>query len=273
MLTLISTPIGNLGDISERALKELKEADIILCEDTRVSKKLLSHFGIEEKHLISFHEHNEDFKQEKAIESLKNGQRVALISDAGTPLISDPGFKLVRACHENGIKVTAVPGASSPIVGLTLSGFPTDKFYFGGFLPVKSGGREKTFNGVKNLPATLIFFESPHRVLKTVDEMQKIFPNRKIALTRELTKKFEEVIIGTPSEVLETLKKKDTIKGEFVVLIEPGKDEISTLEDIIDLIKEEIKNGTSAKEIASNLSEAYKIPKKEIYNKVIEIKK
>ena len=215
-LYLVSTPIGNLEDISQRALNTLRTVDLILCEDTRESGKLLSHYGIKNQ-LLSYYSQVEDQKIPFVINLLKEGKNIALISDGGTPCISDPGSKLVRACIEEGIQVVPVPGPNSIIPALVLSGFEIKSFYFEGFIPQKKGRKSKLEEIAKRKEMT-VFFESPYRISKLIEELNELCPNREIALCRELTKKFEEVIRGKISDIkknLSTLK----IKGEFVVVL------------------------------------------------------
>ncbi|MBN1634120.1 MAG: 16S rRNA (cytidine(1402)-2'-O)-methyltransferase [Ignavibacteria bacterium] len=216
VLYVVSTPIGNLNDISFRAIHTLKNSDLIAVEDTRVSGFLMKTFGIESK-MVSFYSRVEKNKTSRITDELKNNKTVSLISDAGTPCISDPGAKLVSECIENNIKVIPVPGASSIIHSLVLSGFNTKEFFFQGFLPQK--GRESLYNELKSIKMTLILFESKFRIRKTVGELSRYFGNREIALCRELTKKFEEIIRGKGRE----LSKKINLikeKGEFVIVVD-----------------------------------------------------
>jgi len=215
-LYIVSTPIGNLEDISFRALFILKNVDFIAAEDTRTSGILLSSYGIKNKY-ISYYSQVEADKSSMIINELKSGKSIALISDAGTPCISDPGNMLVSICIKEGIDVVSIPGASSLIHSLVLSGFSTDKFYYQGFLPLKKG-RETLFNELKNIKMPIIIFESPFRVLKTLQDILKYLGNKEVALGRELTKKFEEIRRGKVKELLES-KNSLKIKGEFVIVI------------------------------------------------------
>jgi 16S rRNA (cytidine1402-2'-O)-methyltransferase len=213
-LYVVSTPIGNLEDISFRALFVLKNVDMIATEDTRVSQILLSHYGIKQK-LVSYYSQVENSKVDYIINFIKEGNSVALISDAGTPCISDPGSILVNKCIEENINVISVPGASSLLHALVLSGFKNEKFYFHGFLPQKKG-REKTFNELKNIKSNIILFESKFRIKKTLNELLKNLGNKEIVIGRELTKKFEEIYRGRLREInLNTIKE----KGEFVIVV------------------------------------------------------
>lgn len=221
MLILIPTPIGNLEDITLRALRLLKEVDLILAEDTRTTGKLLKHFQIQQK-LQAFHQFNEHKKLEPIIENLKNGTKIALVSDAGTPAISDPGFLLVRACIENNIEVDCLPGATAFVPALVKSGLPSDKFCFEGFLPAKKG-RKTQLEKLQTENRTMVFYESPHRILKTLTDFNRIFgAERKISVSRELTKIYEETINGNLAEVL-THFQNHKIKGEFTIVVAGNK--------------------------------------------------
>lgn len=214
-LYLVATPIGNLEDISPRALKVLSDTNFILCEDTRTSNILLTHYNIKNT-LISYHAHNEDERIKYVISHIVNGENVALISDSGTPLISDPGSKLVRACIQKNIEIVPIPGANAIIPALLLSGFEIDKFYFEGFLPQKKG-RQTKLKEICSRKVLTVFYESPYRIPKLLNELNSLSPNSEIVLCRELTKKFEEVIRGKVSELykkINTLK----LKGEFTIV-------------------------------------------------------
>jgi len=217
-LFIVATPIGNKKDITLRALETLNSVNLILCEDTRHSKKLLVEYNIK-KPTLSFYEHNEIAKTFEIIEKLKKGQNIALISDAGTPLISDPGFKLVSAARKEKIEVIPIPGPSSLTAALSIAGLPTDKFLFVGYLPKTAGKRtiilQKLSEIKKILPQSLVFFESPHRINKTLDELRKIFPQATVALARELTKMHEEVIVEKISNLINIPK----TKGEFTIIL------------------------------------------------------
>jgi 16S rRNA (cytidine1402-2'-O)-methyltransferase len=215
-LYIVATPIGNLEDISFRALNVLKNVNLIACEDTRKTGILLKHYGIRNQ-LTSYFSHNEQVKVDHIIERLQSGDSVAIASDAGTPCISDPGSILVSECIRQGINVISIPGASSVIHSLVLSGFKIKKFYFQGFLPQKKG-REKTFTELSKIKALLVIFESPFRIMRTLEDIHKFLGNKEIAICRELTKMFEEEIRGKVKEILDRNSKFKT-KGEFVVII------------------------------------------------------
>lgn len=217
VLYIVSTPIGNLEDITLRALNILNKVDIIACEDIRHSLKLLNHYNIK-KHLISYHSYNEENSAKGIIKLLQEGKSIALISDGGTPCISDPGVKIVNLCLENNIKVIPIPGASSILTLLVSSGFRTDKFIFNGFLSIKEGKKNKELENIKNIEGTHIIFESPHRILKTLDIIGKIFSEKKICIGKELTKINEKVYIGYYNDVIEKIKK-DKIAGEYIIII------------------------------------------------------
>jgi 16S rRNA (cytidine1402-2'-O)-methyltransferase len=224
-LYLVATPIGNLEDITLRALRTLKECDLVAAEDTRHSGQLLKHFGIS-KPMVSYFQFNEARRSEEILERLRRGERVALVTDAGSPGISDPGERVVKAALHAGFRVEAVPGPCALVAGLTSSGLPTDTFYFAGFLPHKSGQRRRRLEELKELRATLVFYESPFRIQKLLGELHEVLPGRPVVLARELTKKFEEHLQGSPAELLERLKQR-SIKGEFVVLVRGKGEEAS----------------------------------------------
>jgi 16S rRNA (cytidine1402-2'-O)-methyltransferase len=216
-LYLVATPIGNLEDITLRALRTLKECDVIAAEDTRHTGQLLRHFEIS-KPLISYFKFNESRRSEEILERLGRGEKVALVTDAGTPGISDPGQRVVRAAVQAGFRVEAVPGACAAIVALAASGLLTDEFHFAGFLPHKSGQRLRELERLTTLPGTIVLYESPYRIEKLLEELAAVVPSRQIAVGRELTKKFEEFWRGAAAEIAATISKR-TLKGEFVVLI------------------------------------------------------
>ena len=201
VLSIIGSPIGNLGDITLRALEILKEADLVAAEDTRRSSILLNRYEIS-KPLISFHQHNEARRTTEIVDHLRSGKRVALLTDAGMPSISDPGYRLVRACIENDLPFQVIPGSSAVLTALVGSGLPTDRFFFGGFLPVKSGQRERELQAALERDCTSVYFESPHRLIRSLEVLRQRDPARKICVARELTKHFEEYRRGTPEEAL-----------------------------------------------------------------------
>lgn len=222
-LSVVATPIGNMEDITLRAIRTLLEADLILCEDTRVTRKLLQRHGIETD-TMSYHEHSKLSKIEKIIELLEEGKHLALVSDAGTPAISDPGSFLIAKVREHfgdTLPIVSIPGPSALGALLSIAGIPADSFLFLGFLPHKKG-RETLFKEIADTERAILFYESPHRILKTLESLKKHIGMRRVSLGRELTKMFEEVISGTPEELLlHFIEKPDTLRGEFVVLIAP----------------------------------------------------
>lgn len=216
-LYLVATPIGNLEDITLRALRTLRECDLVAAEDTRRTGQLLKHFGIS-KPLLSYFQFNEARRSEQILERLGRGEKIALATDAGSPGISDPGERVVRAALEAGFRVEPVPGPSALVAALTASGLSTEEFYFIGFLAHKSGQRRKRLEALRSFAGTLVLYESPYRIEKLLGELVEVFPERQVVLARELTKKFEEFLRGTPAELLEMLKKR-SVKGEFVAMI------------------------------------------------------
>lgn len=220
LLLIVSTPIGNLGDISERALQTLRDADYVLAEDTRRARQLLTHFAISQS-LVSCHEHNERKRVASVLNDLAEGKTIALISDAGTPLINDPGYQLVSAVRQAGYKVSPIPGASSIIAALCVSGLPTDQFFYQGFLPAKSSARKAMLESFKNETYTVVFLESTHRIVASVQDMLAVLgESRQVTLARELTKQYETIVDGDLSQILAyLLEEENHTKGEFVVMI------------------------------------------------------
>jgi len=270
-LYVTATPIGNLGDVTSRAALILRGVDAVICEDTRVSHKLMSALGIK-KPLIPCHEHNEEKAIPALIKRLQGGEALALITDAGTPLISDPGYRLVRACQDAGVMVTPVPGASSVAAALSAGGLATDAFYFAGFLPAKEGKREAALAALNDIPATLIFFESPARVLKTVEAMVKVFgPEREAVMARELTKLHEEILRLPLSDLAANLKARAVIKGEIVLLVErgAGADAAENYDAVLLALLETRSVGDAATMLAKLLGR----PRKEIYARALGLKK
>jgi 16S rRNA (cytidine1402-2'-O)-methyltransferase len=218
-LYLIATPIGNLEDITHRAVRLLGEVDVIACEDTRHTKKLLSHYGIDTR-TISYHEHNERERAAELLERLRQGADVAVVSDAGTPGISDPGFRLARVAIDNGVRVVPVPGANALVSALVASGLPTDEFFFGGFLPARSGARRTRLSELRSFAATLVFYEAPHRIAATLQDAREILGEREATVARELTKLHEEIARGSLSELAERFSSAERARGEMVLVID-----------------------------------------------------
>ena len=269
-LYLVATPIGNIKDITLRALETLKAADMILCEDTRVSGSFLKIYDIK-KPLQSLHDHNEAEKSDYIISEIKKGKAIALISDAGMPLISDPGYKLVTACLDNEVMVTSCPGASAPLTALQLSGLPSDKFAFLGFLPTKSKARQTLFETWKTCPATLIFFENALRVKETLIDIQNIMSDKQIVIARELTKLFEEIWRGTADELIAHIESGAILKGEIVLLINGAQTESTPQAfDIEQLLKKALINN-SLKDAVMIVTEQTGHKKKDVYAKALDI--
>ena len=220
-LVIVATPIGNLSDISTRALDALRSADLVACEDTRQTIKLLNHFGIQ-KPLVSYHDFNEEKKAAQLVEKIRGGSRIALVSDAGTPGISDPGYRLVRYCREQGLPVLSIPGPNAAVTALAASGLPTDEFFFAGFLPSKKSARREKLESLRSLTATLIFYEAPHRIEGMLADLLEVLGDREVCICRELTKIHEEFLFGKLSEIRDAVK----TLGEFVIVLR-GQTEVS----------------------------------------------
>lgn len=269
-LYLVATPIGNLEDITHRAVRLLGEVDLIACEDTRHTKKLLSHYGINTR-TISYHEHNERERAAELLEQLKQGSDVAVVSDAGTPSINDPGFRLARLAIDNGVCVVPVPGASALISALIASGLPTDEFFFGGFLPARSGARRTRLAELRSLPATLIFYEGPHRIAATLKDAREILGEREAVVARELTKLHEEIARGSLSELAARFSSAENARGEMVLIIDrtvmPGENALdNSLTGIAPLVADFEAQGLdhraalkrAARELGLSRDEAYR---------------
>lgn len=272
-LYIVSTPIGNMADITIRAIDTLKSVDLVAAEDTRHSKKLFSKYEIKTP-LTSYFSAKEEIKSEAIIETLKSGKNVALISDAGTPGISDPGHCLITKAIEEGIEIKTIPGSSAMISALTLSGLPTNRFVFEGFLPPKGGARKKRLETIEGEKRTIILYESPKRTIRTLKDLLKILGDRKVALARELTKIYEEVVRGNISDIIKLLEDRG-LKGE-VTLIISGKDEsISNDSETIDIkaaLASILKSGMSAKDAAEFASKQLSISKRVAYQEILRIK-
>lgn len=270
-LFVVSTPIGNLEDITLRAIRVLKEADIVAAEDTSHSIKLLNHFGIIAK-LVSYHDHNKNVKADILVEHLKNGMNVALITDAGTPCVSDPGYLIVKKCREEGLLVVPIPGVSAPITALSASGFPTDNFSFVGFLSSQETRKREELLAIIESNQTTIFFDSPHRIIKTLEMLGELLPNGKVLVAKELTKIHEYFFIGTPLELVKMIEP-EYIKGEFTLIVSKSPKE-EAREVSIDTFKTEIEQmrsrGEGTKNIAQYLAIKFKLTKKKAYNLVLQ---
>jgi len=273
-LYLVATPIGNLEDITRRAIRILKEAEIILCEDTRRVRKLLAHLGVKGKRLESFNQHNQEQKIPRVMKWLEQGKVVALCCDAGTSAISDPGGRLVEMAHQKKIKIVPVPGASALTTALSASGLPADRFLFLGFLPSRAGERKKLLEKYQDFPETIVLFEAPHRIKKTLKDIKDIFGERKICLCRELTKVFEEIKLTKLSNLIEELEE-ITPQGEYTLVIEGAGAEKKTpaQEEIKKIIQKRLLSGERLKDIAQSLSEEFSLPRNFIYQLGLELKK
>ena len=272
VLYVVATPIGNLEDITLRALRILKEVDLIAAEDTRHTRKLLSHYGISTP-LTSYYDQIEAEKAPVLIEDLRAGKNIALVSDAGTPGISDPGYRLLTGAWEAGISVVPIPGVSTLTALLSVGGLPTDKFVFEGFLPAKQGQRQKALERLKQEERTLVFFESPHRLHDTLADLEQIVGDRQIVIGRELTKMFEELRRGPVSEVRRLLQERE-IKGEVALLVTGWNPDEARSEDVplADEIRLLVQEGLSLKEIAQVVSDRRGISKREVYALGIKLK-
>jgi 16S rRNA (cytidine1402-2'-O)-methyltransferase len=266
-LYVVATPIGNLEDITLRALRILREVDRIACEDTRQTRKLLDRHGIS-KPLVSYHEHNEQARAEELLRDLEAGQNIALVSDAGTPLIADPGYRLVELARARGVTVSPIPGASALVSALSASGLPTDSFFFGGFLPAKKTQRRKTLEEFRTFPGTLVFYEAPHRILEALDDVAEVLGPRPVTLARELTKIHEEFLVGEAAEVRETLAKRPALKGEITLMIGKGDAppvETMPIEAAFDQLLEA---GIPRMEAMKTIARERGLSKREVYQKL-----
>ncbi|MDV7341162.1 16S rRNA (cytidine(1402)-2'-O)-methyltransferase [Terasakiella sp. A23] len=272
-LYIVATPIGNAQDITLRALNLLKNADTILCEDTRVTGKLLMIHGISRKKTVAYHEHNAEKMRPKVLQKLHDGEVVVLVSDAGTPLINDPGYKLVRDCAELNLPYTTAPGASSVISAMVLSGLPSDRFLYLGFLPNKTAARKKVLDEVKSINATLITLESPRRVAACLKDMAEVLGNREAAVTREITKKFEEVRRAALPELASMYENEDP-RGEVVLVIgPPDETQNETTAEDLDALLENALSRLSVRDAVKEVVDATGLKKREVYNRALELNK
>ena len=269
-LYLVATPIGNLRDLTLRALDLFEVADIILCEDTRVTRKLLQAYGLKKK-TEAYHDHSDDSKRSRIVGMIQGGQVVVLVSDAGMPMVSDPGYKLVNACYDAGVYVSSLPGANSPLMALQLSGLPSDTFCFLGFLPNKAGPRKTKLEHWVNIKSTLIAFESGTRLLATLESVSEVLGEREIAVARELTKVYEEVRRGSPQALIAFYEENGAPKGEIVLVIGPPANREVTQDDIDGLLKEALQT-MRVKDAAKHVAELLGVPKKDVYNRALDLK-
>lgn len=263
-LFIVATPIGNLEDITYRAVRILQEVDAIACEDTRQTQKLLQRYQIS-RPLISYHEHNETARTEDLLARLEQGQTIALVTDAGTPLISDPGYRVVHAAREHGLSVVPIPGASAILTALSASGLPTDTFTFVGFLPAKAAARERTLTEYGRHTDTLIFYEAPHRILETLEAIQATLGERPVVLGRELTKAHEEFLTGTAGQLYEELVRRPSIRGEFTVLIGGFTAEVSKDFDVVAEVQKLVGAGVPRMEAMKQAARTSGLSKREVY--------
>lgn len=270
-LYVTATPIGHLADISLRAVNALAAADEILCEDTRVTGKLLHRYGITAK-LLPYHDHNAAKLRPRILGDLQAGKSLVLVSDAGTPLVSDPGYKLSRAVIAEGLPLHVIPGPSAPLAALTLSGLPSDRFMFAGFLPEKQGERRRLLESLKKVPATLIFFESARRITAALADIAEVLGPRDVAVTRELTKLFEEAIRGDAAAARAELAGRATIKGEITLVVAPPGDEAPPAQDEIDQALREAVRSMPASKAAAEIAHRFGLPKKELYARLLALK-
>jgi 16S rRNA (cytidine1402-2'-O)-methyltransferase len=274
-LTLVATPIGNLGDLSPRALATLRGADAVLCEDTRVTGAMLARHGVSVT-MVPLHEHNEDDQTPKVLARLRGGARIALVSDAGTPLVSDPGYRLVRAAIAEGLAVHAVPGPNAAVMALTLSGLPPHPFLFLGFLPSKAGPRAAEIAGLRTmeragLSAAVIFYEAPHRLGDTLAALAEgLGGDRPAAVARELTKRFEEVRRGTLA-VLAAHYASAEARGEICIVLGPAPEERSSAEELETRLRDALAAGMSIRDAAAAVAEATGLPRKQVYARALEL--
>ena len=270
-LYLVATPIGNLGDLTIRARETLAAIDIIACEDTRVTKKLLSAHGID-RPLTAYHEYNATRMRPRLIERLKNGQSVALLSDAGTPLVSDPGYKLVRAALEEDLAITALPGPSAVLSALLLSGLPCDRFLFGGFLPPKTAARKAALSELRAIKATLVFFESPRRLAASLTDMANILGNRQAAVARELTKRYEEVRRRDLTELAECYRAEGPPKGEVVVVVAPALTSGPEFSDAeVDAFLRQALTESGTRDAAARVATQTGLPRRMLYDRALAL--
>jgi 16S rRNA (cytidine1402-2'-O)-methyltransferase len=265
-LYLVATPIGNLEDITLRALRVLREADVIACEDTRQTGKLLAHFGID-KPTVSYHEHNEAARTQELLARLEAGAQVALVSDAGTPLISDPGYRLVTAAIAAGIPVVPVPGASAVLGALAAAGLPTDAFRFCGFLPAKSGQRRKALEELRKEDCTIIFYEAPHRIVDTLSDVSAVYGDRPVVVARELTKFYEEFLRGTADQIGEQLAARPSVKGEITLLIGKGAPAVA-ITSVEEAVRELEKAGLARMNAIKQVARERGLSKRDVYKQV-----
>jgi 16S rRNA (cytidine1402-2'-O)-methyltransferase len=267
-LFLVATPIGNLEDITYRAVRILGEVSLVACEDTRHTRKLLDHYGIR-KPLLSYHEHNESGRVEELVAKLEDGVDIALVSDAGTPLISDPGYELVKRAADEGIAVVPVPGPSAALTALAAAGLPSDSFHFIGFLPLKGARRRRVLDTISALDSTVILYEAPHRILQTLDDLRVILGERPLVAAREMTKMHEEFLRGSASAVHEILAGRESVTGEFTIVI--GKANAGSRADprpleVLGEVQRLIDSGSPRMDAIKAAAKKHGLPKRTVYD-------
>ncbi len=270
-LYLVATPIGNMGDITYRAVEVLRHADVVACEDTRVSGKLLSRLGLS-RPLTPYHEHNADRAGPQLLERIRQGAVVALVSDAGTPLVADPGTRLVRACRDEGLLVTAIPGASAVLTALQLSGLVSERFLFEGFLPSRAAARRQALHRLAEIPATLVFFESPHRTAETLHDMASVLGPRETAVCRELTKLYEETVRGLPAVLAERYTATPP-RGEVVIVVAPPPEKVMPRDEaaLDQALKQAVAEGLSVRDASAKIAAATGQPRREVYARALDL--
>jgi 16S rRNA (cytidine1402-2'-O)-methyltransferase len=272
MIYLVGVPIGNYDDMTFRALETLKKVDVIAAEDTRKAKRLLQHFLITDKDVLSHGSHNEHSSVNGLIALVQQGKSIAYISDAGMPGISDPGYMLIRAAIQAGIETDVIPGVTAAVTAVAISGIPCDRFAFQGFIPRKVGDRTKWLERIKAYPETLIFYEAPHRVVEMMEALVEFFPNRACAIGRELTKIHQEFIRGSVSDLAGILKNRSEILGEFTIVVQGASEEETKASVDVDAeIKTRVDEGMKPKAICSELADKFGLKKKEVYNRILEM--
>lgn len=271
-LYVVSTPIGNLEDLTHRGARVLAEVDAIACEDTRRARTLLSHYGITTP-VVSYHEQNERVRTAELLARLRRGENVALISDAGTPAVSDPGFPLIRAAIDSGIPVVPVPGPSAALAALVAAGLPVDRFLFLGFLPRRSAERSRTLDAIRAVPWTLIIYEAPHRVVALLEDLQRVLGNRRVALARELTKRYEEVFRGTIADALAHLRARPP-RGEFTLVVEGTTGAGAAAaepDDARAMMRALLRDGRSSRDAVAEVMRTSGLPRREAYRLLLEV--
>jgi 16S rRNA (cytidine1402-2'-O)-methyltransferase len=270
-LSIVATPIGNAGDITLRALDTLGRVAAVVCEDTRVTSKLFAIHAIRAP-MIAYHDHNAERVRPQLVARLQAGEALALVSDAGTPLVSDPGYKLVRACLDAGIAVTALPGASAMLAALVLAGLPTDRFFFAGFLPAKSGARRTEIEGLKAIPGTLVIYESPQRLAECLADLAALLGDRPAAVTRELTKRFEEARRGRLAALAKHYAEAETPKGEVVIVIGPPEEKTDTPADAdVDALLRKALAGASLRDAVDAVAVATGLKRRHVYQRALAL--